>query len=48
MKADERVMVVCNEAGVEVKSGTMFLVATMQVVYNAMKKIGEVFVNLFE
>ena len=46
MMAEEKVMAVCNEAGVEVRSGTMIVVTVMSLVYNAIQNLSEVIINL--
>ena len=46
MKADEKVLVMCNEAGVEVGTGTIVLIAAMVWVYNAIHNLSEMAINL--
>lgn len=48
MKTDDKALVVCKEAGVEVGTGTMVLITTMALVYNAMHNLGEMIVNLIK
>lgn len=47
MATDKRVMAVCDEAGVEVRTGSMVLIAMMCWIYNAIQNISEITINLF-
>lgn len=46
MSADEKMMVVCEEAGVEVGSGALILITMMSLVYNAIHNLSEMIINL--
>ena len=46
MRAEEKVMEVCNEAGVDIASGTVVLVMAMSWFYNAIRTISEMAINL--
>ena len=46
MRADEKVKVICNEAGVDVVSGSVILVAAMGIIYSAIRTLGEIIINL--
>ena len=48
MKAEEKAMVVCNEAGVDIESGTMFLVVAMCWIYTAIQNLSEVIIGVFK
>ena len=48
MKAEEKAMVVCNEAGVDTETGAVFLVATMCWIYTAIQNLSEVIINAFK
>ena len=47
MRAEEKVMEVCNDAGVDIASGTIVLVMAMSWFYNAIRTISEMAINLF-
>lgn len=47
MATDKRVMAVCDEAGVEVRTGTVVLIAAMCWIYTAIQNISEITINLF-
>ena len=47
MRAEEKVMKVCNDAGVDIVSGTVVLVMVVSWFYNAIQNIGEMIINLF-
>lgn len=47
MRAEEKVMEVCNEAGVDIASGTVVLVMAMSWFCNAIRTISEMAINLF-
>ena len=47
MRAEEKVMNICNDAGVDIASGTIVLVMAMSWFYNAIRNIGEMIINLF-
>lgn len=47
MNTDKRVMAVCDEAGVEVRTGSMILITMMCWIYTAIHSISEVTINLF-
>ena len=47
MRAEEKVMEVCNEAGVDIASGTVVLVMAMSWFCNAIRTISEMTINLF-
>ena len=46
MRAEERVMEVCNDAGVDIASGTVVLVMAMSWFYNTIRTISEMAINL--
>ena len=46
--ADEKVMVVCKEAGVEIGSGAMILITIMGLVYNAVHNLSVMIINLIK
>ena len=46
MRAEEKVMEVCNDAGVDIASGTIVLVMAMSWFYNAIRTISEMAINL--
>ena len=46
MRAEEKVMEVCNEAGVDIASGTVVLVMAMSWFCNAIRTISEMAINL--
>ena len=46
MRAEEKVMEVCNDAGVDIVSGTIVLVMAMSWFYNAIRTISEMAINL--
>ena len=48
MKTDDKALVVCKEAGVEIGTGTMVLIATMAWIYNAMHNLGEMIIGLMK
>lgn len=47
MRAEEKVMKICNDAGVDIASGTVVLVMVVSWFYNAIQNIGEMIINLF-
>ena len=47
MRAEEKVMKVCNDAGVDIASGTVVLVMVVSWFYNAIRTISEMIINLF-
>ena len=47
MRAEEKVMEVCNDAGVDIASGTVVLVMVVSWFCNAIRNIGEMIINLF-
>ena len=47
MRAEEKVVEVCNEAGVDIASGTVVLVMAMSWFCNAIRTISEMAINLF-
>ena len=47
MRAEKKVMEVCNDAGVDIASGTVVLVMAISWFYNAIRNIGEMIINLF-
>ena len=47
MRAEEKVMKVCNDAGVDIASGTVVLVMVVNWFYNAIRTISEMTINLF-
>ena len=46
MRAEEKVMEVCNDAGVDIASGTVVLVMAMSWFCNAIRTISEMAINL--
>ena len=46
MRAEEKVMEVCNDAGVDIASGTVVLVMAMSWFYNAIRTISEMAISL--
>ena len=46
MRAEEKVMKVCNDAGVDIASGTVVLVMVVSWFYNAIRTINEMAINL--
>ena len=46
MRAEEKVMEVCNEAGVDIASGTVVLAMAMSWFCNAIRTISEMAINL--
>ena len=46
MSADEKVKVFCDDAGIAVGTGTMFLTATMVWIYNSFHNLSEMITNL--
>ena len=46
MRAEEKVMKVCNDAGVDIASGTVVLVMVVNWFYNAIRTISEMAINL--
>ena len=46
MRVDEKAKVICNEAGVDVVSGSVILVAAMGIIYSAIRSLGEMVINL--
>ena len=47
MRAEEKVMNICNDAGVDIASGAVVLVMIVSWFYNAIRNIGEMIINLF-
>ena len=47
MRAEKKVMEVCNDAGVDIASGTVVLVMAMSWFYNTIRNVGELIINLF-
>ena len=47
MRTEEKAMKVCNDAGVDIASGTVVLVMAISWFYNAIRNIGEMIINLF-
>ena len=47
MRTEEKAMKVCNDAGVDIASGTIVLVMVVSCFYNAIQHIGEMIINLF-
>ena len=47
MRAEEKVMEVCNDAGVDIASGAVLLVMAMTWFYNAIRTISEMAIDLF-
>ena len=45
MRADEKVKAICNEAGVDIASGSVILVAAMSTIYSAIRTLGEIIIN---
>ena len=46
MRADEKAKVICSEAGVDIASGSVILVAAMSIIYSAIRSLGEMVINL--
>ena len=46
MRADEKAKVIGSEAGVEIASGSVILVAAMSTIYSAIRTLGEIIINL--
>lgn len=46
MRVDEKAKVICNEAGVDIASGSVILVAAMSIIYSAIRTLGEIIINL--
>ena len=47
MRAEKKVMEVCNDAGIDIASGTVVLMMAMSWFYNAIRNVGELIINLF-